>query len=111
TTTGATAIVDTWSPGVAYDPVRDRIVAWCGGDSRCASDDAGTATTADQVYWLNPETLEWTVDQPPGGPSWSQQRGTFGRWRYSPESDLFIAVNSADRNVWFYHPPSATAAN
>lgn len=94
------AIINADSPGVAYDPVRDKIMAWCGADSRCGD------TQADEVYILNPDSLTWAVDTPAGdGPSRNNRSaGTFGRWRYSPKSDVFIAINSVDSNVWLYQP-------
>ncbi|ADE16279.1 Kelch repeat protein [Nitrosococcus halophilus Nc 4] len=99
-TMGGDAIINAGSPGVAYDPLRDKIVAWCGASSLCGS------TQANEVYILDPVTLTWTVDMPAGdGPSRNNgSAGTFGRWRYSPKSDVFIAINSVDRNVWLYRP-------
>ncbi|KFI22370.1 kelch repeat-containing protein [Nitrosococcus oceani] len=99
-TKGNNAIVNTLSPGVAYDPVRDNITAWCGADSRCRD------TRANEVYILNPDSLVWTVDIPEGeGPIRNNSSaGTFGRWRYSPKNDIFIAINSVDHNVWIYQP-------
>ncbi len=34
--------------------------------------------------------------------------GTFGRFRYSPVRNVFIAVNSTEENVFIYKPPAAS---
>lgn len=90
-TTGDTAIVNAWYPGVDYDPIRGEVVAWHGG--------------AD-VYLLNLDTLVWNK-QPLSGdnqviPDAAEPRGTNGRFRYVPSLDLYIAVNRVSGNVYFY---------
>src|SRR5215813_45026 len=54
TTTGDTAITDTGYPGIDYDPVSDRMVAWNGGDT---------------VYSLNLDTNQWSSVTYSGGQS------------------------------------------
>jgi chitodextrinase len=100
-TTGATSIVGTRSPGLAYDPVTDRIVAWNGGDT---------------VYSLNLDTRAWTSVTYSGGPGAAQSNGTYGRWRYSPALNVFVLVNDMDQNVYTFRlsngtpPPADTQA-
>lgn len=94
-TTGDTEIeavdeIYTKAPGVTYDPVSDRIVAWGGGGA---------------VYTLDLDTLVWTKHAPtnavdPGQPTASG--GTFGRFQYVPSKNVFILVNSTKTNVFFY---------
>jgi hypothetical protein len=84
-TTGDTAIIDETSPGVDYDPVLDRVVAWNGGP----------------VYSLDPETRVWTAIDAPGAPERSSNN-TYGRFRYVPSVNAFISVNHIDANVFFF---------
>ena len=78
--------------GMAYDPVLDRFVWWNGGPT---------------LYFLNPATWTWTAVQgqgaDPGGPS---SNGTFGRFRYSPNRNVFVAVSSTESDVFVYKPPA-----
>ncbi|ADJ28631.1 galactose oxidase [Nitrosococcus watsonii] len=99
-TKGGNAIVNTRSPGVAYDPVGDQIVAWCGRAPKCR----GAQTN--EVYILDPVKFTWTVDTPAGEgpPPNNSSAGTFGRWRYAPKNDVFVAINNVDNNVWLYQP-------
>jgi hypothetical protein len=89
TTTGGDPIVNAQGPGLAYDPVTDRLVGWMGeGD----------------VYSLDLGTGKWARHAPAGSPVPGQapHTGTFGRWQYVPSKNLFIGVNSIDENVWLY---------
>jgi hypothetical protein len=78
-------------PGLEYDPVSDSLVAWHGG--------------AD-VYTLNLETLVWTKHSAAASnkvvPGVAPSQGTFGRFRYVPSRNLFIAVNDINQNVYLY---------
>lgn len=91
TTTGATAIVGTASPGLAYDPVSDELVAWSGG--------------AD-VYTLNLDSQVWSNVAPASTntttPTAPNSNGTFGRFRYIPSKNAFIVVNGVDEDVFIY---------
>jgi hypothetical protein len=76
------------SPGVAYDPVADRIVAWHGGGN---------------VYALNMDTGAWTqVATGPGPTTSAPTQGTFGRWAYVPQYRVFVLINSTDENAWVF---------
>jgi len=88
-TTGAPGFVTSQqSPGIAYDPVADRIVAWHGGSN---------------VYALNMDTGAWTqvaTNAGPGVPA--AEKGTFGRWGYVPQYGVFALVNDIDQNAWIF---------
>lgn len=104
-TSGDTSVVGAPAPGLAYDPVSDRLVAWSGG--------------AD-VYTLNLDTRVWTRHPPAAGntviPTAAAGTGTYGRFRYVPAYNAFIVVNSVSDDVYLYRltagagqplPPSA----
>lgn len=88
-TSGAPSFVTSQqSPGVAYDPVADRIVAWHGGGS---------------VYALNMDTGVWSQVATNAGPTASAPgQGTFGRWGYIPQYRVFALVNDIDQNAWVF---------
>lgn len=87
TTTGADDLIAKESPGLDYDPVADRIVAWHGG----------------APYLLDPVRKVWTVGASVGAPP-DVEQGIYGRWRYVPGLDAFIVVTGIDHNVHFYKP-------
>ena len=84
-TTGCGPLPSAGYPGVAYDPVLDRIVGWAGGNT---------------VYIFNPDTKSCTASSPPGGPPAPQSNGTHGRFRYFPAIDGFVLVNDASQNAF-----------
>jgi hypothetical protein len=94
TTTGGSAIVSSAYPGLAYDPIRDRIVAWSGGNT---------------VYSLNMDTKVWTATTNTGGPGSANGTGTYKRWGYCPSKDLFVLVNGADQNAFTFRFPGSGA--
>jgi hypothetical protein len=105
-TSGDTTITSAQSPGVVYDPVSDKFVAWSGGAN---------------VYTLNMDTRVWTRVAPASTntviPTAANNTGTYGRFRYIPSKNAFIVVNSIDENVFIYKlstgqvvaPPQAPA--
>jgi hypothetical protein len=92
-TGGGSAIVGDIYPGLDYDPVSDRIVAYGGGDT---------------VYSLNLSTNTWTTATYSGGPGPAHETGTHGRWRYSAVSGIFIAINSASSNAYAFRITAGT---
>ena len=87
-TTNTPPLVNVGSPGVAYDPVADRIVAWSGGSD---------------VYSLNMDTRAWSQVASGTGPTASAPgQGTFGRWGYIPQYGVFALINSVDENAWVF---------
>lgn len=83
-TTGPSPAGGGW-PGVAYDERTGHLVVWMGGDI---------------VYIFNPDTLVWTAHTFPGGPGAANLNGTYKRWAYSSKDDVFVVVNSVDRNAF-----------
>ena len=76
------------SPGVGYDAIADRIVAWHGGGD---------------VYALDLDSGVWTQVATNSGPSASPQgNGTFGRWGYVPQYRVFALINDIDQNAWVF---------
>ena len=86
-TTGGASILNYTNPGVAYDPISDRIVAWAGGNT---------------VYTLDPAASNkvWVAVTYPGGPGAALGNGTFKRFAYSPASNAFVVVNSVDSDAF-----------
>lgn len=96
TTNAPAFVISRQAPGLAYDPVSDRIVAWHGGSN---------------VYTLNLDTLEWTQVASGAGPTAAgQPNGTYGRWAYIPLYNVFALVNSIDQNAWVFRLTNAPAA-
>jgi hypothetical protein len=91
--TGSKDILGIQCPGLAYDPVRKRFAAWAGGKD---------------VYSLDPSTWVWSKESiAPGNtvtPTAAEKNGTYGRFRYIPSRDLFIAVNRTSENVFLFRP-------
>lgn len=92
-TTGGAAVINKEYPGLAYDPVTDRIVAWIGGDT---------------VYSLNLDTRVWSSVTYPGGPA-AMPNGTFKRWAYSAAAGVFVVENSVDSNAYVFRLSSGVA--
>ena len=82
---GCTGLINGVVPGLAYDPVQDRIVGWAGGD---------------MVYLLNPDTKTCTTVTYPGGPGTANGTGTYGRFRYLPAAGVLVVVNRATQNAF-----------
>lgn len=93
-TTGGGGIISTDYPGLEYDPIADRLVAW-GQDSPTV------------IYSLNLDTRQWTTTTYAGNPAPVGQ-GTHGRWRYSAASGVFVLANSVDANVYFVRMSTGT---
>lgn len=97
-TSGDTEIERLVTPGLAYDPVRRRLVAWAGGRA---------------VWSLDTRSFRWTRHNNRDGPAPAERdargrmktRGVFGRWRYVPGYDVFVGVNGTGDNVWLYKMP------
>jgi hypothetical protein len=91
TTFGDTAIVGRMNPGLEYDQVIDKLVAWAGGVD---------------VYTLDTNTWVWKRVLPAATntvvPTNQQAHGTYGRFRYVPSLNVYIAVNQTRENVYFY---------
>jgi hypothetical protein len=84
-------MISASAPGLDYDPVSDKMVAWKGGTD---------------IYSLDLDNWQWTRHAAaatntvtPTAPSGS---GTYGRFRYVPSKNVFIVVNGVDENVFIY---------
>ncbi len=92
--TGDTEILSGNAPGVAYHPKSDTIIAWDGGT---------------EIYQLNMDTWNWTKITPTNSadvkPGDSASTGTYGRFQYVPEYDIFIVVNDIYKNVFAFKLP------
>lgn len=84
-TKGGDPIVESSYPGLAFDPVSGRIVAWNGGDT---------------VYSLDLEAATWTPITYPNGPGRAMPNGTYKRWSYAPGSGVFTVVNAMTGNAF-----------
>lgn len=75
-------------PGLAYDPVADRLVAWHGGND---------------VHALDLNTASWTQVATNVGPNVpAPYQGTNGRWGYFPQYGVFAIINSIDQNAFVF---------
>lgn len=84
-TIGGSQVVNSYAPGIVYDPIADRVIGWNGG----------------AVYSLNMDNQEWTRIDAPGSPG-RGEHGIFGRFRYIPQYNVFIVVTDVDDAVYFY---------
>jgi hypothetical protein len=96
-TGGSQTIVNCKAPGLAYDPVSDKLVGWA---------------TGPDIYSLDLDTKTWTRHTAtnsvnPGPPS---KNYTFGRFRYVPDYNVFVVVNHVDSNVFLYKLTDAPSA-
>jgi hypothetical protein len=85
-TAGGDSILAAYGPAMDYDAKSGKIVAWNGGSP----------------YALDLDTKVWTKLSAAGAPPKGGEWGTYGRFRYLPEDNVFILVNSVDENVYFY---------
>ena len=76
--------------GFVWHPPSGDFIAWTGGPD---------------IRRIN-DSLTWRTVQPAAenivDPGLPQPAGTWGRFRYAPGPDLFVVVNSVDRNVFLY---------
>jgi len=82
---GCEALLSAIYPGLAYDPVQDKLVGWPGGDS---------------VYLFDPDAKSCTKVTYPGGPGPQNANGTNGRFRYFPGLNVFALVNDWKQNAF-----------
>lgn len=83
---GGADIHDASAPGFDYDTKADQFVAWRGG----------------APYVLELATKFWRRGSAVGAPAQQVRNGTFGRWRYLPDYNVFILINGVSSNVFFY---------
>ena len=95
---GDTGFLGVEAPGLAYDPMLEKVVAWAGGDT---------------VYVLdldtNPPT--WTAESFPVQPPLATEapqahiQGTYGRFEYVPALKAFVLYNATDKNGYLFRWP------
>lgn len=83
---GGGNVYDSPAPGFAYDSKADQFVAWTGGAPRI----------------LDLKSKKWRTGSAAGAPEAQVLKGTFGRWRYLPNYNVFILINGVKSNVFFY---------
>jgi hypothetical protein len=81
---GCAELLEGTNPGVAYEPVLDRVVGWSGGD---------------RVILFDPETRSCETRTFPGAPT-PHATGTYGRFRYFPALGVFAVVNLTKDNAF-----------
>jgi hypothetical protein len=91
-TVGCAPLQSANYPGLAYDPVQDKIVGWAGGNT---------------VYLFDLPTLTCSAVTYSGGPAAQQTNGTYGRWRYFPGLNLFALVNDWKQDAFTLRLTSA----
>ena len=94
--TGDKSIIKHQAPGLAYDPIDDKLVGWAGGN---------------KIYTLNLDSFEWTSIDYPNGPDSQPRGGTYGRWDYVPNMDVFALYNKVDENGFVFRPLRGKASN
>lgn len=95
-TSGGGAVVNTSYPGLAYDTDTQKVVAW-------------SASAGNSVYSLNSSSGQWSAMTFSGSPT-PVQNGTHSRWRYSPDSGVFVLVNKMSDNVYLFKSSDAAVA-
>ena len=90
-TSGGGDIIRATDPGFAYDPTADQMIAWIGGGPHA----------------LDLATKAWTRRSGTDAPADDLAYGSFGRWRYLCEYNVFILVNSMDDVFFYKHPAGA----
>lgn len=83
---GGGEIHDMPAPGFDYDSQADEFVAWSGG----------------APHRLDLASRVWGRGSADGAPPRQVQKGTYGRWRYVPDYNVFILINGVSSNVFFY---------
>ncbi len=84
--TGGGDVITADAPGVDYDPRADALVAWNGG----------------APYVLDLASKAWARGSATGALPTAVQRGTYGRFRYIAQYNVFILVNGPNDDVTFY---------
>jgi PKD repeat protein len=104
---GCDALAGVEYPGLAYDPVLDRVVGWPNDGNSVYIFDVDTKTATQQTFPNGPQT--------PAGTS----TGTFGRFRYFPATNSYAVVNEWDQDAFVLtlgstppppQPPAITSA-
>jgi hypothetical protein len=87
-TSGCSTLINAGYPGLAYDPVQNKIIGSLGGPNVIVLDPA-TLTCTTQTYSSGPPALNT-----------STQTGVFGHFRYFPALGVFAAYTDTTQNGW-----------
>jgi hypothetical protein len=90
-TTGCSAFSSPLYPGVAYDPVADKMILYNGGTTIC---------TYDQV------ANTWT-ETTPAGTAPPAPSSVLGRFRYVPSIDAFVVYTAVSADAWILNTRSS----
>lgn len=85
---------DLSNPGLTFDTKLERVVYWGGGDTLWSLDFA-------QNTWVQhaPAADNSVIPTAPNS------NGTYGRFRYAPNLDVYVLVNDATENVFLFRMP------
>ena len=92
--------------GMAYDPLRDRLLVWMdGGRVYEITVPAGKPTPT--TGWVVTVLADPVSSRPqtPAEMGSNASTGVTGKWRYAPDLDAFIGLqHNTDGNVWAFKP-------
>jgi hypothetical protein len=97
--TGDAGIINAYAPGLTWDSnsQRQKLVAWDGDASVYVLDISADLSS----YSFHKDTLSSGNRVTP--PT-AHETGTYSRFQYSPDKDVFVLVNDYDQNVLIYKP-------
>jgi nitrous oxidase accessory protein NosD len=89
--------------GMAFHPIRDKVVMWPGGR---------------EILTVNPETWEFTRYLNEEGPAptlgdaglRTKYVGVYSKWAYVREHDVFVGFANQEEGIWLYKLPEADKA-
>lgn len=92
---GDTQFLGAEAPGLVYDPVIEKIVAWAGGET---------------LYLLDLDAVppKWTAKSYPVQPPQAEvapvahEQGTYGRFAYAPALKAFVLYNATNQNGYLF---------
>jgi hypothetical protein len=82
---GCSGLINPRYAGFAYDPDRDKMVGWAGGDT---------------AYIFDVDAKRCEPVTHAGGPGNQNSNGTMGRFRYFPALKVFAVVNRFDEDAY-----------
>ncbi len=85
-TTGDDSLTRRGAIGAGYDSQADAIVGWLGGGP----------------YVLDMASKVWSRKSGIGAPAQPLENGTYGRFQYIPDDNVFILANGIESDVYFY---------
>ena len=92
--------------GVAWNPVKQRLMLWAGALKRTSKKqiiEKETDNFPDRVYSLNLSTGAWTYQTVTGHPA-AGGNGTYDRLRYSRKFGTLVIQNTMSQNLFLYYP-------